>query len=377
MAEVKLRDLSVRFSDFIAVDGIDLDIADGEMVVFLGPSGCGKTTTLRCIAGLQAPTGGQILFDGERVNEQHPIERNIAMVFQFIALYPHLRVKDNICFPLKARGMPRQDIARKLEWISELFRLEDILNRFPASLPPGARQKVALARAVVREPNVLLLDEPLSAIDEQFREEMRWELGHLQKQLGFTTVYVTHDQREAMSLADRIVLMRDGKIVQVGTPRQMYEDPANDFAGFFIGSPGMYFIDISVKNERLLLGAEDTQLTVGPRLLQTLAGLGDRPLKLGIRPQHITLTTLTAGHNGSGVLTAPIVDRYSIGREHYFDFQLDGKVYQGQIQGQIQSQGSTHTSGHNPDEAICFDLRQLRFFDRDTGECLELRSEED
>ena len=377
MAEVKLRDLSVRFSDFIAVDGIDLDIADGEMVVFLGPSGCGKTTTLRCIAGLQAPTGGQILFNGERVNEQHPIERNIAMVFQFIALYPHLRVRDNICFPLKARGMPRQDIARKLEWISELFRLEDILNRFPASLPPGARQKVALARAVVREPNVLLLDEPLSAIDEQFREEMRWELGHLQKQLGFTTVYVTHDQREAMSLADRIVLMRDGKIVQVGTPRQMYEDPANDFAGFFIGSPGMYFIDISVKNERLLLGAEDTQLTVGPRLLQTLAGLGDRPLKLGIRPQHITLTTLTAGHNGSGVLTAPIVDRYSIGREHYFDFQLDGKVYQGQIQGQIQSQGSTHTSGHNPDEAICFDLRQLRFFDRDTGECLELRSEED
>ena len=377
MAEVKLRDLSVRFSDFIAVDGIDLDIADGEMVVFLGPSGCGKTTTLRCIAGLQAPTGGQILFNGERVNELHPIERNIAMVFQFIALYPHLRVRDNICFPLKARGMPRQDIARKLEWISELFRLEDILNRFPASLPPGARQKVALARAVVREPNVLLLDEPLSAIDEQFREEMRWELGHLQKQLGFTTVYVTHDQREAMSLADRIVLMRDGKIVQVGTPRQMYEDPANDFAGFFIGSPGMYFIDISVKNERLLLGAEDTQLTVGPRLLQTLAGLGDRPLKLGIRPQHITLTTLTAGHNGSGVLTAPIVDRYSIGREHYFDFQLDGKVYQGQIQGQIQSQGSTHTSGHNPDEAICFDLRQLRFFDRDTGECLELRSEED
>ena len=377
MAEVKLRDLSVRFSDFIAVDGIDLDIADGEMVVFLGPSGCGKTTTLRCIAGLQAPTGGQILFNGERVNELHPIERNIAMVFQFIALYPHLRVKDNICFPLKARGMPRQDIARKLEWISELFRLEDILNRFPASLPPGARQKVALARAVVREPNVLLLDEPLSAIDEQFREEMRWELGHLQKQLGFTTVYVTHDQREAMSLADRIVLMRDGKIVQVGTPRQMYEDPANDFAGFFIGSPGMYFIDISVKNERLLLGAEDTQLTVGPRLLQTLAGLGDRPLKLGIRPQHITLTTLTAGHNGSGVLTAPIVDRYSIGREHYFDFQLDDKVYQGQIQGQIQGQGSTHTSGHNPNEAICFDLRQLRFFDRDTGECLELRSEED
>ena len=377
MAEVKLRDLSVRFSDFIAVDGIDLDIADGEMVVFLGPSGCGKTTTLRCIAGLQAPTGGQILFNGERVNEQHPIERNIAMVFQFIALYPHLRVKDNICFPLKARGMPRQDIARKLEWISELFRLEDILNRFPASLPPGARQKVALARAVVREPNVLLLDEPLSAIDEQFREEMRWELGHLQKQLGFTTVYVTHDQREAMSLADRIVLMRDGKIVQVGTPRQMYEDPANDFAGFFIGSPGMYFIDISVKNERLLLGAEGTQLTVGPRLLQTLTGLGDRPLKLGIRPQHITLTTLTAGHNGSGVLTAPIVDRYSIGREHYFDFQLDDKVYQGQIQGQIQGQGSTHTSGHNPNEAICFDLRQLRFFDRDTGECLELRSEED
>lgn len=372
MAEVKLRDLSVRFSDFIAVDSIDLDIADGEMVVFLGPSGCGKTTTLRCIAGLQAPTGGQILFNGERVNEQHPIERNIAMVFQFIALYPHLRVKDNICFPLKARGMSRQDIARKLEWISELFRLQDILNRFPASLPPGARQKVALARAVVREPNVLLLDEPLSAIDEQFREEMRWELGHLQKQLGFTTVYVTHDQREAMSLADRIVLMRDGKIVQVGTPRQMYEDPANDFAGFFIGSPGMYFIDVSVKNERLLLGAEGKQLTVGPGLLQTLAGLGDRPLKLGIRPQHIRLATLAAGHNSQGVLMAPIVDRYSIGREHYFDFQLDDKVYQGQSSG---------TTGDAPvrsgAETICFDLRQLRFFDRVTGECLELRPAED
>ena len=263
MAQIDLKNLTIDFGGFKAVDDVNLTVKNGEFVVYLGPSGCGKTTTLRCIAGLVKATSGDVLFDGKRVNDMSASERNIAMVFQFVSLYPHLKIRENIVFPLKARGVARAEIARKLDWVTDIFKLGDDLDRYPGALPPGARQKVALARAVIREPAVLLLDEPLSAIDEQFREEMRWELGHLQRELGVTTIYVTHDQREAMSLADRIVLMSDGRIVQMGTPDEIFLDPQSVFAGQFIGSPSMNLIDLEPVDGGLRLG--DSGVTLTPR----------------------------------------------------------------------------------------------------------------
>jgi ABC-type sugar transport system ATPase subunit len=360
MAQVSIQQLTVRFGDFLAVDRLSLDIADGELVVTLGPSGCGKTTTLRCIAGLEQPSAGAILFDGRRVDELPPSARNIAMVFQFVSLYPHLKVKDNIAFPLRARKVPKKTIRAKLDWITALFKLDDILHRYPLGLPPGAKQKVALARAVVREPNVLLLDEPLSAIDEQFREEMRWELGHLQKQLGFTTVYVTHDQREAMSLADRIVLMKDGRIEQVGTPQELFAEPATEFAGFFIGSPGMNFIAVELKDEQLLLGREKIPMRLEPGVTAKLRARASGPLKLGIRPQHVTLAD---GSEQAGVFRAPIVDRYRIGREQFFDFKIDDGLYQGM---------AIEHAGKDKDASIRFALDKIHFFDPRSGERLRL-----
>jgi ABC-type sugar transport system ATPase subunit len=323
LARISLKDIHVRFGDVAAVDGVNLEIEDGEFVVFLGPSGCGKTTTLRCIAGLEEATSGDILFDGKPVNALDAIDRNVAMVFQFVSLYPHLTIRKNIAFPLEARGTPRTEIAEKVQWVSGIFGLGDILDQRPRKLPPGARQKAALARAVVREPNVLLLDEPLSAIDEQFREEMRWELRHLQKRLGVTSIYVTHDQREAMSLADRIVLMRDGRIVQVGPPAELYSTPADAFAGYFIGSPAMNFITAKRDGNTLLLEGSGTSMALPERLLSAIGG---QDVQLGIRPQHVSAAQ---SKDAPGCFVAKVIDHYTVGREHWFDFELAGKVYKG------------------------------------------------
>ena len=361
MARVSIQNLSVRFGDFTAVDNVSLDVADGELVVYLGPSGCGKTTTLRCIAGLEQATQGDILFDDARVNERPPSARNIAMVFQFVSLYPHLKVRDNIAFPLRARGVSKKIIRQKLDWIRDLFKLDDIFHRYPLGLPPGAKQKVALARAVVREPNVLLLDEPLSAIDEQFREEMRWELGHLQKQLGFTTIYVTHDQREAMSLADRIVLMQDGCIVQAASPADIYHQPRNEFAGFFIGSPGMNFIDVEIGDSHILLGRERISVHFDADLLAQLRSYGPQALKMGVRPQHVTLAQ--TGQAAAGLFQADIVDHYRIGRELFFDFKIDDTIYQGL---------DLHGHGWQAGSLIQLAVDKVHFFAKPTGERIPL-----
>ena len=352
MARITLDKLLVRFGAVKAVDGIDLDIEDGEFVVFLGPSGCGKTTTLRCIAGLEHATSGTIAFDGRPVNDLDPAERNVAMVFQFVSLYPHLSIRNNIAFPLQARGIDRATIAEKIKWVSGIFDLESILDQRPGRLPPGARQKAALARAVVRSPNVLLLDEPLSAIDEQFREEMRWELRRLQKKLGVTAIYVTHDQLEAMSLADRIVLMRDGRIVQVGRPADLYDRPVDAFSGFFIGSPPMNFISLKARGDETLLNGSVTAIRLPPEMLALAAS---RDVQLGVRPQHVRL----GGEPGApGVFQARLVDRYSIGREHWFDFDIGGTVYQGMA----PSKGTHENTG---DVVVSLDLDRVHLFDAD------------
>jgi multiple sugar transport system ATP-binding protein len=242
MATVEARGIKKFYGQVAAVNGVDLATKDGEFLVLLGPSGCGKTTLLRMIAGFEAPSAGELLIGGEIVNDLPPRARKIAMVFQSYALYPHMSVFRNIAFPLKAQHMERAAIRQKVDWAAALFGIGHLLDRKPRELSGGERQRVALARAVVREPAVFLLDEPLSNLDAQLRASARDELQQFQRRIGTTTIYVTHDQVEAMGLGDRIVVMRAGVVRQIGTPRDVYHEPADTFVAHFVGSPPMNLV---------------------------------------------------------------------------------------------------------------------------------------
>src|SRR5262245_32004523 len=242
MATVEARRLAKQFEEVRAVDGIDLLAKEGEFLVLLGPSGCGKTTLMRLIAGLERPTAGDIVIDGKVVTDLPPRARNIAMVFQSYALYPHLTVEKNISFPLRAMGMPKDETRKKVEWAAKMFGIDRFLERKPRQLSGGERQRVALARAVVREPVVFLLDEPLSNLDAKLRNSARDELKQFQQQLGTTTIYVTHDQAEAMGLGDHIAVLNQGKVIQIGTPQEIYGRPTDIFVATFIGSPPMNLV---------------------------------------------------------------------------------------------------------------------------------------
>jgi multiple sugar transport system ATP-binding protein len=244
VATVETRGVRKQFGEVRAVDGVDLATKEGEFLVLLGPSGCGKTTLLRMIAGLEQPTSGEILIGGQVVNDLPPRARRIAMVFQSYALYPHMTVARNIAFPLKAQGVPGAEIPRKVDWAAGLFGIQHLLDRKPRQLSGGERQRVALARAVVREPSVFLLDEPLSNLDAKLRASARDELQQFQRRIGTTTIYVTHDQIEAMGLGDRIVVMQGGRVRQMGTPQEIYDEPADTFVAGFIGSPPMNLVEM-------------------------------------------------------------------------------------------------------------------------------------
>jgi multiple sugar transport system ATP-binding protein len=239
MARVEIKDVSKSFGEVNAVEQVSLETAEGEFLVLLGPSGCGKTTLLRMIAGIEEPTGGDILIDGQVVTHLPPRLRNIAMVFQSYALYPHMTVYKNIAFPLRTRGMDKAAVKEKVHWAAGMFGIGRLMNRKPRELSGGERQRVALARAMVREPSVFLLDEPLSNLDAILRASAREELRQFQKRVAVTTIYVTHDQVEAMGLGDRIVVMSKGRIRQVGTPQEIYQWPADTFVATFVGSPPM------------------------------------------------------------------------------------------------------------------------------------------
>ncbi|APG46506.1 ABC transporter ATP-binding protein [Phaeobacter porticola] len=247
MAEIQLRNLSKRWGSFVGVHEFDLTIADKEFLVLLGPSGCGKTTTMRMIAGLEDATEGDILVDGVRVNDLEPKDRDVAMVFQSYALYPNMNVYENIRFPLRVRGVDPKTHDEKVRRASAMVELDDFLHRKPAELSGGQRQRVALARAVVREPNVFLMDEPLSNLDAKLRVSTRAQIKNLSHELAVTTIYVTHDQIEAMTLADRVVIMKAGVVQQVGTPVDIYDHPANAFVASFIGNPAMNLMDGVIK----------------------------------------------------------------------------------------------------------------------------------
>ncbi|MBX2824983.1 MAG: sn-glycerol-3-phosphate ABC transporter ATP-binding protein UgpC [Gammaproteobacteria bacterium] len=292
MANIALKNITKRWGDFTGVDDQSLDITDKEFLVLLGPSGCGKTTTMRMIAGLEEPSAGDIYIGDRRVNDDLPKDRDIAMVFQNYGLYPHMTVADNIAYPLKVRGVAKADIPARVQAAAEQVELADYLKRKPKALSGGQRQRVALARAIVRTPQVFLMDEPLSNLDAKLRVTMRAELKHLSHRLQITTVYVTHDQIEAMTLADRIAVMNNGRILQLGAPAEIYNNPQTLFVAGFIGSPAMNLIHGHIRDRQFVAGDFS--------LLQV--ELPDRDdVVLGIRPEDIAVVS-----SGAGDFDAPV-----------------------------------------------------------------------
>ena len=283
MAEIVLEGVSKRYPDGTeAVARLDLSIRDGEFFILVGPSGCGKSTLLKMIVGLEEPTTGEIRVDGQPVNHLDPKDRNMAMVFQSYAIYPHMTVRENMAFPLKLSKMGRREVEDRVARAAEILRIEDLLDRRPAALSGGQRQRVAMGRAIVREPLAFLLDEPLSNLDAKLRVRMRSEIARLQSQLGTTTIYVTHDQTEAMTLGDDIAVLNEGQLQQVGTPRDLYELPENLFVAGFIGSPAMNFLPGRVEGSQLLLPMLELPLT---RELREIAGGDEGEWVVGLRPE--------------------------------------------------------------------------------------------
>jgi len=288
MAEIRVEELRKEFTGFVAVHDSSFTIADGEFVCLLGPSGCGKTTTLRMIAGLELPTSGRILIDGEDVSMRRARERDIAFVFQLFALYPHMNVRKNIGFPLLAQGMAKGDIRQRVEEVARLLRIDHLLDRPVSGLAGGDRQRVALGRAIVRRPKCFLMDEPLGTLDTEFRDLMVHELRELHNRIHATTVYVTHDQMEAMSMADKIAVMNHGLIEQFGTPREIYDRPRSIYVANFMGSPPMNFLDF---HAGLARGTKTVQIQgaelVIPEIYDDHAPID---LALGVRPEHVRLS---------------------------------------------------------------------------------------
>lgn len=341
MAEVTLEDVTkVYGEDIVAVEEMSLDIPDGEFVVFVGPSGCGKSTALRMIAGLEDISGGKVFIGDNVVNDLPPRERDIAMVFQNYALYPHMNVRENMAFALKLKKVDKSEMNRRVEEAASVLGIEHFLDRKPKALSGGQRQRVALGRAIVREPKAFLMDEPLSNLDAKLRVNMRTEISKLHNRIGVTTIYVTHDQTEAMTMADRIVVLKDGKVQQVDSPQQMYDHPKNVFVAGFIGSPAMNFIRarLEKQNDGMVVTFGNTRLPITREMIGKAKEEGQDPEKyaggeviLGIRPEHIEDAkfdengdTGNGTGNGRGENTVEIEPQVieSMGSEKYLYFEV-------------------------------------------------------
>jgi multiple sugar transport system ATP-binding protein len=369
MGNISYQNVTKEFNDgaIVAVDDLSLEVEDGEFLVLLGPSGCGKSTTLRMLAGLETVTEGEISIDGERVTGLEPRERNVAMVFQNYALYPHLTVEDNIAFSLRMNTDLDEDAIREqVVETAELLDIQDLLEKKPGALSGGQQQRVALGRAIIRDPSVFLFDEPLSNLDAKLRADMRTELTRLQQELGVTSVYVTHDQSEAMTMGDRIAVMNDGKLQQVGGPNDVYDHPANEFVAGFIGEPSMNFLDVRFDRED------------GPRLTTTGDGgsfvyplseaVADRlsvsdgaRLTLGVRPEDIQVDVEATGASGRAQRTTVDVVE-PMGSDSFVYFDVDGTVWTGRTDRIDRQPGS--------ELVYEFDESALYLFDED-GETIK------
>jgi multiple sugar transport system ATP-binding protein len=373
MARVKLEGIRKMYQNsVVAVHGVDLDVADGEFVVLVGPSGCGKSTTLRMIAGLESITDGKLFIGDRLVNDVPPKNRDIAMVFQSYALYPHMTVRDNLAFALKLRNTPKQEIDTRVNQAAKILGIEEFLDRTPRQLSGGQRQRVALGRAIVRQPQVFLFDEPLSNLDAQLRVQMRREIARLHQELTATMIYVTHDQVEAMTLGDRIVVMSKGHVMQIDTPMNLYDHPRNRFVAGFIGSPAMNFIEGRITRDippQFVAEGDAFTLDVPPSPAERLAGLDDRPITLGIRPEDVSVAmesgpTLFSGESTivHPPITAParleLVE--ALGNEVFIYATVGPNTITARVAPQpLPSLGKPIT--------LAFDLAKAHFFDRESG----------
>ncbi|NGM70725.1 ABC transporter ATP-binding protein [Natronolimnobius sp. AArcel1] len=362
MGQIAIRNLRKVFNtgenDIVAVDDLDFTIEDGEFLVLVGPSGCGKSTTLRCIAGLETVSSGEIVVDGEDVTHSNPSARDMAMVFQSYALYPHMTARENMAFGLKmTTDMAKDDINDRVEDVAEVTGIEDLLEKKPGELSGGQQQRVALGRAIVRDPSVFLMDEPLSNLDAKLRSQMRMELQNLQQELDVTTIYVTHDQTEAMTMGDRIAVLNDGELQQVGTPLECYHEPANRFVAGFIGSPSMNFLDVTLADatfEHDVFAYTLTETTTSE--LETTTGT----YTLGIRPEDIRL----AAPDDPNAIEATVNVVEPLGDVSHINIDIGSQTYTASIDGtpRLQPGETLH---------VTFPEDDIHVFDAESGEALK------
>lgn len=368
MAGVRLKDITKKYDNgFEAVKKFNLNIEDREFIVFVGPSGCGKSTTLRMIAGLEEISGGELYIGDNVVNDVAPKDRNIAMVFQNYALYPHMTVFDNMGFALKIRKMPKDEIEKKVKAAATILDIENLLDRKPGALSGGQRQRVAMGRAIVRSPEVFLMDEPLSNLDAKLRGQMRIEIAKLYKELNTTFIYVTHDQTEAMTLGTRIVVMKDGYAQQIDSPREIYENPQNVFVAGFIGMPQMNFLSASVcevggKVAVKVLGKE-IYLPVEKQEILKSDGYVGKEVILGIRPEHIKCSTEGMEASGETLFKSEIQVHENLGAETFLHIEEEGKKIE------IKTATVDNVSTEGSIEYV-FDTSKVYLFDKETEETL-------
>lgn len=381
MAEIVLEHINKSYPNgATAVKDLNITIADGEFLILVGPSGCGKTTTLNMIAGLEDISSGELRIGGERVNEKAPKDRDIAMVFQSYALYPHMTVRQNIAFPLTLAKMNKAQIAQKVSETAKILDLSELLDRKPSQLSGGQRQRVAMGRAIVRHPKAFLMDEPLSNLDAKLRVQMRGEIARLQKRLGTTTVYVTHDQTEAMTLGDRVVVMHGGVAQQIGTPAELYERPANLFVAGFIGSPAMNFFPATLTANGLTLPFGEVMLA--EEVQQVIAGHSTpRNVIVGVRPEHLADATLIDGYQRIGALifeaNVDLVE--SLGADKYVYFSTPGWDAHAAQLDELAAEADAHENQFvarvpaaskaaiGASLELVFDATKLAVFDADSG----------
>lgn len=355
--DVRFENVSKTFGDLAVVDQLNLASEDGELVVLLGPSGCGKTTTLRMLAGLEDATSGDIFIGSERVNDVPTRHRDIAMVFQNYALYPHMTIEQNIAYPLRVRKIARDDIERRVKQVAEMLEIGRLLERRPRELSGGERQRVALARAIIREPRAYLMDEPLSNLDAKLRVQMRGELKRLQHELGTTTIFVTHDQAEAMTLAHRVAIMRTGRLQQFDTPMNIYNRPANRFVAEFVGSPSMNFIDGRFDAAQHTFTSDAVSIKLLDSQLAMLDGK-DR-ITLGIRPEHIEVSTTAR----DGLLPAKVYVTELMGNETFVFLRLAGEKVIARAPADFRAEMESQIW-------LQLNIDKARFFDSTTGEAI-------
>lgn len=365
MAEVVLENVTKRFDTVVAVKEVNLRIKDKEFIVFLGPSGCGKTTTLRMIAGLEEVTEGKIYINGRMVNEVPPKDRNIAMVFQSYALYPHMNVNENMAFGLKLRKIPKKEIEDRVADAAEILGLQDLLDRFPKQLSGGQRQRVALGRAIVRHPQVFLMDEPLSNLDAKLRVQMRAELKKLHERLNATIVYVTHDQVEAMTLGERIAVILNGELQQADNPLIVYDNPANRFVAGFIGSPPMNFVrgGIDKKGDKLVFKARDFEIIIPQDIKESISGYIGKEVFFGIRPGDIIYEKHADWVKERFTLETKVDFRELMGSETFLYLKTGRTPLIARVDALTDPKsGSSFT--------VVFNLKKIHFFDTETQKAI-------